>query len=59
MAMIRFLAVIANGRGRVINVAASEVYRVAALEVAKGSVIVGDFSDPDVARRAVMLAKQG
>jgi hypothetical protein len=61
--MIRFLAVLKNDRDNivpvVIPVSGSEVYSTAMLEKAKGSKIIGDFSDPDVARRAATLGLKG
>jgi hypothetical protein len=57
--MIRFLALIRDGKAKVIPVAGGELHRVAATEKKAGGIIVGDYSNPDAARRATLLGLQG
>jgi hypothetical protein len=58
--MVRFLAVIrVDGSGKAIPVVEEELRRTVAHEEAIGSRVVGDYGDPDRAKRAVMLALQG
>jgi hypothetical protein len=58
--MIKFLALIrANGTAKVLNVASSEIHHVVATEKATGSKIIGEYSDPRDARRAMLMGLQG
>jgi hypothetical protein len=58
--VIRFVAVIrADGTGKVRNVADGELHRVVAKEKAAGATILGEYSDPCHAARAVELGVRG
>jgi hypothetical protein len=54
------LAIIRRGNiGTVLNVAAGEILSVVAKEKAAGSVIIGEYTDPRDARRAMLMGLQG
>jgi hypothetical protein len=58
--MTRYLVVIHRHKmGRVLTVAAGDIPRLVATEKANGAVVVGEYSDPRTARRAMLLAIQG
>jgi len=58
--MIKFVALISrNGNGTVLNIAAGEILSVVAKEKAAGSVIIGEYTDPRDARRAILKGLQG
>jgi hypothetical protein len=58
--MIKYIAIITTtGRGKVLNVPGFETRSTWAKEKAAGSIVLGEFSDKDVARRAMLLGVQG
>jgi hypothetical protein len=58
--MIKYISVIRPGRvGKVIPVDGHDVRRVWAEEKAAGSIVIGEYSDPDVARLHMLLGLQG
>jgi hypothetical protein len=57
--MIKYISVVRRGHnGKVIPVDGRDVCRVWAEELANGSKMIGEYSDPDVARRHMLLALQ-
>ena len=58
--MTKFLAVIrADGRGKVINVASGQLRTIWSQEKAAGSTVIGEYSNPRTAEKAVALGLRG
>jgi hypothetical protein len=58
--MIKFVALIrANGKGAVLNIAEGELHRVVEQKKVTGSFVLGEYSDPRHAARAVELGIRG